>query len=213
MGFPGGSDGKESAYNAGDPGLIPVLPGESHGQKSVAGYSSWGCTASDMTEQLTLTFIVFLIFTVNSTPECLYILSILLPLTVNFPHTFYNFFAHSSWMRSTVLILSHNVSNRIHHLSPLPRLSTTVYSVKFLLAVFCGSFNQGPLSKTMYHWLFQLLYLLSNILSSYQFLTFCHFCSSHLYVTPLRSDFYMQPQISVHTSCQHCSNCYCIPRT
>ena len=23
MGFPGGSDGKESAYNAGDPGLIP----------------------------------------------------------------------------------------------------------------------------------------------------------------------------------------------
>ena len=70
MGFPGGSDGKESAYNAGDSGLIPVLPGESHGQKSVAGYSSWGCTASDMTEQLTLTFIVFLIFMVNSTPEC-----------------------------------------------------------------------------------------------------------------------------------------------
>ena len=31
MGFPGGSDGKESAYNAGDPGLIPGLgrsPGE-----------------------------------------------------------------------------------------------------------------------------------------------------------------------------------------
>ena len=25
MGFPGGSDGKESAYNAGDPGLIPRL--------------------------------------------------------------------------------------------------------------------------------------------------------------------------------------------
>ena len=25
MGFPGGSDGKESAYNAGDPGLIPGL--------------------------------------------------------------------------------------------------------------------------------------------------------------------------------------------
>ena len=49
-----GSVGKESAYNAGDPGLIPVLPGESHGQKSVAGYSSWGCTVSDMTEQLTL---------------------------------------------------------------------------------------------------------------------------------------------------------------
>ena len=25
MGFPGGSDGKESTYNAGDPGLIPGL--------------------------------------------------------------------------------------------------------------------------------------------------------------------------------------------
>ena len=42
----------------------------------------------------------------------------------------------------------------------------------------------------MYHWLFQLLYLLSNILSSYQFLTVCHLCSSHLYVTPLRLAFY-----------------------
>ena len=47
-GFPGGSDGKESGCNAGDPGLIPgwvrspgegnglttpvFLPGESHGQ-------------------------------------------------------------------------------------------------------------------------------------------------------------------------------------
>ena len=85
MGFPHGSDDKETAYNAGDPGLIPVLPGEflpgeSHGQKSVAGYSSWGCTASDMTEQLTLSLsyfhISFLIFMVNSTPECLYTLSI-----------------------------------------------------------------------------------------------------------------------------------------
>ena len=34
MGFPGGSDDKESACNAGDPGLIPGLggcPGERHG--------------------------------------------------------------------------------------------------------------------------------------------------------------------------------------
>ena len=33
-GFPGGSDGKESACNVGDPGLIPGLgrsPGEGHG--------------------------------------------------------------------------------------------------------------------------------------------------------------------------------------
>ena len=34
MGFPGGSDGKASAYNAGDPGSIPGLgrsPGEGNG--------------------------------------------------------------------------------------------------------------------------------------------------------------------------------------
>ena len=54
-GFPGGSDGKESACNAGDPGSIPAsgrCPGEgnsnplqhshgkSHGQRSLAGHSS-----------------------------------------------------------------------------------------------------------------------------------------------------------------------------
>ena len=53
-GFPGGSDGKESAYNVGDLGFIPgfgrspgrerlptpvFLPGESHGQRSMVGYS------------------------------------------------------------------------------------------------------------------------------------------------------------------------------
>ena len=34
--------------------LTPVfLPGESHGQRSLVGYSSWGHKESDMTEQLT----------------------------------------------------------------------------------------------------------------------------------------------------------------
>ena len=47
-GLPGGSDGKESACSAGDPGLISgegdwlptpaVLPGEFHGQRILAGY-------------------------------------------------------------------------------------------------------------------------------------------------------------------------------
>ena len=57
MGFPGGSAGKESAWNAGDLGLIPGLersPGEGNGnplqysclenpmdKKSLAGYSPW----------------------------------------------------------------------------------------------------------------------------------------------------------------------------
>ena len=29
------------------------LPGESHGQRSLAGYSSWGCKELSVTEQLT----------------------------------------------------------------------------------------------------------------------------------------------------------------
>ena len=69
-GFPGGLDGKETIYNAGDPGSIPGLggsPGEGngnplqypcrenpHGQTSLVGYSPWGCKEFDTTEQLTL---------------------------------------------------------------------------------------------------------------------------------------------------------------
>ena len=57
LGFPGGSDGKDPACNAGDLGLIPGLgrsPGgghgnpfqysrleNPHGQRSLAGYSLW----------------------------------------------------------------------------------------------------------------------------------------------------------------------------
>ena len=32
-----------------------LLPGESHAQRSLAGYNPWGCKASDMTERLSLT--------------------------------------------------------------------------------------------------------------------------------------------------------------
>ena len=56
MSFPAGSDGKASACNAGDPGLIPgsgrspgegngnpaLLPGKSHGWRNLIGYSPWG---------------------------------------------------------------------------------------------------------------------------------------------------------------------------
>ena len=64
MGFPGGSDGKESTCNAGDLGSIPGLgrflekgkathssiqPGEFHGL-----YSPRGRKESDMTERLSL---------------------------------------------------------------------------------------------------------------------------------------------------------------
>ena len=57
MGFPGGSEGKESACNAGDSGSIPglgrfpwtpiFLPGETHGQRSLVGYGPWGPKESD----------------------------------------------------------------------------------------------------------------------------------------------------------------------
>ena len=65
--FPGGSDGKASACNAGDLGLIPGLgrsPEEHgnplqysclenpHGWRSLAGYGPWGRKESDMTERL-----------------------------------------------------------------------------------------------------------------------------------------------------------------
>ena len=68
MGFPTGSDGKESACNAGDLGSIPGLgrsPGGGHGnplqgpclenpqgQRSLVGYSLWGHKEADTAEQL-----------------------------------------------------------------------------------------------------------------------------------------------------------------
>ena len=67
MGFPGGSDGKESTCNAGDLSLIPgserspwsgewvltpvFLPGESHGQRSLVSYRPCGHKELDTTEQ------------------------------------------------------------------------------------------------------------------------------------------------------------------
>ena len=56
MGFPGGSAVKSPSANAGDAGSIPgwgrspgeghgnpLLPGKSHGQRSLACHSPWGC--------------------------------------------------------------------------------------------------------------------------------------------------------------------------
>ena len=67
--FPGGSDGKESACNAGDLGSIPGSgrsPGGGHdnplqysilenprGQRSLAGHSSWGRKQSDICDWVT----------------------------------------------------------------------------------------------------------------------------------------------------------------
>ena len=70
--FPGGSDGKESA----DPGSIPRLgrsPGEDdgyplqysclknfHRERSLVGYSPWGCKVTDTTEWLTLSHLCYI---------------------------------------------------------------------------------------------------------------------------------------------------------
>ena len=71
IGFPGGSDGKESARSRGD---LALIPGEGNGnplqyscleipmdrQRSLAGYiQSMGHKESDMTEQLKLSLSLF----------------------------------------------------------------------------------------------------------------------------------------------------------
>ena len=74
--LPGGSDGKESPCNAGDPGLIPgsgkipwrrkwqhtpvFLLGESHGQRSLVCSSPWGRKKSGTTERLTLIYLTLM---------------------------------------------------------------------------------------------------------------------------------------------------------
>ena len=72
LGFPGGSDGKETVCKVGDMGLIlglgkspgegngyplqySFLPWEFHEQRSLVGYSPLGCKKSDITEWLTYT--------------------------------------------------------------------------------------------------------------------------------------------------------------
>ena len=68
MGFPGGSDSKESVCSVGDQSLSPglgkipwmrkwqpisvFLPGKPHGQSSLGGYRPWGCKELGMTERL-----------------------------------------------------------------------------------------------------------------------------------------------------------------
>ena len=69
LGFPDGSDGKESACNVGDPCSIPglgrspreehgialhILAWRIHGERSLEDYSPWSCKELDTTVQLTL---------------------------------------------------------------------------------------------------------------------------------------------------------------
>ena len=89
--------GKESACNAGDSGSIPrlgrspwrrewlptpvFLTGESHGERSLEGYSSWGHKESDVTERLSTTTGSLTTFTriLKKTVMFLLLLLLLLP--------------------------------------------------------------------------------------------------------------------------------------
>ena len=80
-GFLEGSDGKKSACQCRRLGFDPwarkipwrrnwlptpvFLPGKFHGQKSLAGYSPWGCKELDMTEELTLSHGIYTIFIIR----------------------------------------------------------------------------------------------------------------------------------------------------
>ena len=73
--FPGGASGKEPTCQSGRPGFNPwvrkipwrraqkptlaFLPGESHGQGSLVGYSPWGYKESETTERLHFPFSLF----------------------------------------------------------------------------------------------------------------------------------------------------------
>ena len=93
LNIPCGSDGKESACSARDSGLIPgwgrslrrkwqptpvFLPGESHGQRSLVGYSLWGCKGLNTTERLTHTHTHTHTHLVELTLSPLYLLRFLL---------------------------------------------------------------------------------------------------------------------------------------
>ena len=89
--FPGGSDVKSVCLQCGRPGFDPwvgkilwrrewqptpvLLPGKSHGQRSLVGYSPWGRKESDMTERLHFTFIVSLMWYLKGTTKPRLVLS------------------------------------------------------------------------------------------------------------------------------------------
>ena len=105
-GFSDGSDGKESALQCRirrfnfliektcrrrewqpTPGF---LPGKSHGQRILVGYSPWSCKESDMTERLTFSLFFSTLFNLKLRPMCLFSLllfqkkSLLKKINLNF---------------------------------------------------------------------------------------------------------------------------------
>ena len=52
--------GQEDPLEKGMATSLVFLPGELHGQRSLAGYSPWGCKELGMTERLTLSYFMVL---------------------------------------------------------------------------------------------------------------------------------------------------------
>ena len=85
MGFPGGSDGKESACSVGDLSSIPGWEDAlkegmtthsnilAHGQRSLAGYSPWGHKELDMTEPLRPLLLLLYIYIHICMYVCMYV--------------------------------------------------------------------------------------------------------------------------------------------
>ena len=109
-GFPGGSDGKASTWNAGDLGSIPgsgrspwrrkwqptpvLLPGICHGRRNLVGYSPWGRKESETTERL-----LFLSFPQSEPtffPFSPFNPSILLPLKTS--DSLWSYFCRGQWI-------------------------------------------------------------------------------------------------------------------
>ena len=114
LGFPGGSDSKESTCNVGDMDSIPGLgrcPGgghgnpvqyscleNPHGQRSLVGYSPWGRKKSDTTEQLsTASEGVSLSL---SSPVCLFTFTLLSPDKHFTCFTTFHFFMEIDFLQS-----------------------------------------------------------------------------------------------------------------
>ena len=140
MGFPGNSDGKECACRARDLDLTPAgqetliwllggedplekgmavfLPGESHGQRNLVGYSPWGHKDSDMTESTQTSdflfcFISFLIsifnvwVSLNSRDSvCWSFLSFILPHSCPNPSALSNFRGSDQFTHQVLLQLN-----------------------------------------------------------------------------------------------------------
>ena len=88
--------------------LTPVLlPGESHGQRSLVGYSPWACRESDTTEWLTFSLSLFTYILVCTCSHRLWHWSITLISPLFTPSTSLSFLSEYLWNNSPYHIMFH----------------------------------------------------------------------------------------------------------